>query len=97
MLATPVEEDMQMSDPSSNPNSELHTGDNTGQPSDRSWTTDTPRWVKVSGIIALVVVLLFLILLLAGGSHGPSRHALSIGGPGQHTQSSVIAVGLQQP
>ncbi len=33
-----------------------------------------PRWGKVSGIIAAVVVLVFLILLLAGGNHGPGRH-----------------------
>jgi hypothetical protein len=39
--------------------------------------TGTPRWVKVFGIIALAVVLLFVILLLTrgpGGGHGPSRH-----------------------
>ena len=35
----------------------------------------TPRWVKVFGIIALVVALLFVILMFAGGGrHGPSRH-----------------------
>ena len=34
----------------------------------------TPRWVKVFGVIALVVILLFVVLLLAGGPHGPGRH-----------------------
>ena len=34
----------------------------------------TPRWVKVFGIIALVVILLFVILFLTRGSHGPGRH-----------------------
>jgi hypothetical protein len=37
----------------------------------------TPRWVKVFGVIALVVVLLFVILFLTrwpGGGHGPGRH-----------------------
>ena len=36
----------------------------------------TPRWVKVMGIIALVVVLLLSILHLSGvgGNHGPGRH-----------------------
>jgi hypothetical protein len=39
---------------------------------------DTPRWVKVSGVIALAVLLLFIILMLAGGSrHGPGRHLRS--------------------
>jgi hypothetical protein len=35
----------------------------------------TPRWVKVAGIVALVlVVLLIVLLLVGGGSHGPGRH-----------------------
>jgi hypothetical protein len=34
----------------------------------------TPRWVKVLGIIALVVVLLFVISLLTGVRHGPGLH-----------------------
>ncbi len=36
-----------------------------------------PRWVKVIGIAALVVVLLVVVLVLtgAGGEHGPGRHA----------------------
>ena len=40
----------------------------------------TPRWVKLFGIIALVVVLLF-VLLLAGGHHGPGRHMHGSDGP----------------
>lgn len=40
----------------------------------------TPRWVKVFGIIGLIVVLLVIILLLTKGpgGHGPGRH-LSFG------------------
>jgi hypothetical protein len=36
----------------------------------------TPRWVKVSGIIVITLVLLFIILKLTGigGNHGPGRH-----------------------
>jgi hypothetical protein len=35
----------------------------------------TPRWVKVFGGISLVVVVIFLFLLIAGGGrHGPGRH-----------------------
>jgi len=46
--------------------------------------TGTPRWVKVFGIVALVVVLLLLILLFTtgpggSGDHGPSRHGASSG------------------
>lgn len=33
-----------------------------------------PLWVKVMGIILIVVVLLVGITLLAGGEHGPGRH-----------------------
>ncbi len=54
-------------------------------------TTGMPRWVKVSGIVALVIVLLFVILLLTGGPnrHGPGRHV----GPsedGGQTPSSTV-------
>jgi hypothetical protein len=42
-----------------------------------------PRWVKTSGIIALVLIVLVLIVLLVGGNHGPGRHQSSrgYGGP----------------
>ena len=33
-----------------------------------------PRWVKGFGILAAVLVLLFLVLLLTGNDHGPGRH-----------------------
>lgn len=52
--------------------------------------TGTPRWVKLFGVIALVVALLFVILLLTrgpGGGHGPSRHMTP----------SVTEQGAQQP
>jgi hypothetical protein len=42
-------------------------------------TGGTPRWVKVFGLIALVLVVLFVVLLLTGG-HGPSRHSVDGGG-----------------
>jgi hypothetical protein len=35
----------------------------------------TPRWVKVLGVIVLVLVLLAVVVVLAsGGDHGPGRH-----------------------
>jgi hypothetical protein len=39
-------------------------------------TTATPRWVKVSAVVTLVVLLLFAIVLITGrgGEHGPGRH-----------------------
>lgn len=48
-----------------------------------------PRWVKVFGIIAAIVVLLFLILLLARGPHGPGRH--TGGGHGATASHGVTA------
>lgn len=47
----------------------------------------TPRWVKVFGIIALVVLLLFIIMLLTRGSHGPGRH---MRGEGRETSSVAL-------
>jgi hypothetical protein len=55
-------------------------------------TVSTPRWVKVFGIIALVVVLLFLIMMFTrgpGGGHGPSRHIRSGDTGGQTPLSSI--------
>ena len=49
----------------------------------------TPRWVKVFGLIALVLVVLFVVLLLTG-RHGPSRH--SVGGGGDPHPS--LALGM---
>jgi hypothetical protein len=35
-----------------------------------------PRWVKISGIVAVALVLLIAIIILTGigGPHGPARH-----------------------
>lgn len=42
-------------------------------------STGTPRWVKVFGITALVVVGLLVVVLIAGrGGHGPGRHSADI-------------------
>jgi len=72
-------------------------GDDTGVGPGRESTTGTPRWVKVSGIIALALVVLFVIVMLTGGGHGPGRHTLSDGGPGgQARPSSVTEHGVQQ-
>ena len=51
----------------------------------------TPRWVKVSGIVAVMVILLVaLIMVLGGGEHGPMRHMPS--GSGE-TNTPPIAAG----
>ncbi len=77
-----------------------HPGDNGGTGVGRrsGSTTGMPRWVKVSGIIALIVVLLFVILLLTGGPnrHGPGRHVGPDEGGGQTPSSTVgeLAAGI---
>ena len=50
----------------------------------------TPRWVKVFGIILIVVVLLVVAMMFIGGEHGPGRHALSGDAGGQVPSSSVM-------
>ena len=65
--------------PSPDPN-----GDDGARP-DRGATYGTPTWVKLFGIVAIVLVLLVVIVMLAGGgSHGPGRHMQS-GGDGGRT------------
>ena len=59
----------------------------TTPPSERESTTATPRWVKVFGIVALVVVVLFVVVVLTGrgGEHGPGRHTPAAETPTGHT------------
>ena len=49
----------------------------------------TPRWVKVFGIIVIVVVLLVVARIFIGGEHGPARHTPSGDAGGQVPPSSV--------
>ena len=51
----------------------------------------TPRWVKVFGVIAAVVILLFVILLLTGNGHGPGRHTGPGGGESRTPPAGVHA------
>jgi hypothetical protein len=55
----------------------------------------TPRWVKVFGIIALVLALLVVVMMLIDPDrHGPGRH-LQSGAPASHIPP--IEHGVQQP
>lgn len=45
----------------------------------------TPRWVKVFGIIGLVLVMVVGVMLRAGGEHGPGRHIPSASVTEVHT------------
>ena len=70
------------------------TGDETGAGPDPGPTTGAPRWVKVFGLIAVVLILLVAVLLLVGGgSHGPGRHASSGDADGRTPPSSVESSG----
>ena len=66
--------------------SQTHGGD------DRGSAPSTPRWVKVFGIIVIVVVLLLGIIMLSGigGQHGPGRHMPSGDTTRQTSLSSLI-------
>jgi hypothetical protein len=63
--------------------------------SDTGEDTRTPRWVKVFGIIALVLILLVVIMIFTGvgGDHGPGRHLPS----GDAVETPPIEHGVQQP
>ena len=70
-----------MTDLSSTPDP---NGDDTGASSVRRSTTGTPLWVKLFGIITLIVILLFVILQLIGAvEHGPGQHIPSGGDVGE--------------
>ena len=66
-----------------------HTTEEDTYMSERRSTTSTPRWVKVSGIVALILVLLVVVIMfISGGEHGPGRHMPS---------SSSVELGVKQP
>lgn len=48
--------------------------DGADRPDGGSTKPRTPRWVKVSWIIAAVIVIVVLAALLFGGEHGPGMH-----------------------
>jgi hypothetical protein len=51
------------------------------EPPDYESPPQMPRWVKVFGIVLILVIVLVAIMLLTGGNHGPGRHfSLSLPG-----------------
>ena len=80
-----------MADQHPYPDSNGDTGVKTG----RGSPPGIPLWVKVFGIVTLVLVLLVIIMMFAsGGSHGPGRHIPS---SGAGDQISPIAYRVQEP
>lgn len=63
------------------------TNDDSSKGPDHGSAPSTPRWVKVFGVIALVLVLLFVILHLTGNNFG--------GHSGHKLHSSVIEQGVK--
>jgi hypothetical protein len=82
-----------MADPHRLPDSNADTADETNAAADRGPSTGTARWVKVLGIIAIVLVLMFGILLLTGRGHGPSRHMPSGDPDGGTPPTQVVDAG----
>ncbi len=65
-----------MADPPRYPDSKGDTGDDTRVRPTVDRPPSTPRWVKVFGILAIVMVLIFIVIQFTGvgGGHGPGRH-----------------------
>ena len=55
-----------------------------GAPHEGELIVGAPRWVKVFGIIAVILIVLFLVLIFTRGpgGHGPRRHMSSASGSG---------------
>ncbi len=69
--------------------------DAAGEEPEGGSTVGTPRWVKVSGIVVVVLVVVFVILQLlgVGGRHGPARHTPAGDTPGGPTPTSGVTTG----
>ena len=65
-----------MADPSRNPvPGRDDTGGDAGAGPEREPDAGTPRWVKAFAVVAVVLVVLFVVLQVFGGGHGPGRHS----------------------
>jgi hypothetical protein len=57
-------------------------------------STSTPRWVKLSVLIALaVVVVVVIVMLVSGGEHGPGRHSGGDAPPSSVAEQHVAPAG----
>ena len=58
-----------------------------------------PRWVKVFGIAAIALVLLFALVLVTGigGPHGPGRHMPSGTAGGDPPPADAAGGGIARP
>jgi hypothetical protein len=65
-----------MADPYS-PDPSSDSREQAGPTSDQGSAYRTPTWVKVFGLVALVLIVLLVVSLLLGVRHGPSLHGPS--------------------
>ena len=57
------------------------TGEETSAVRDRPSPPGMPRWLKVSGIVVVVLILLVVaVSFITGVQHGPGRHGSSVDG-----------------
>ncbi|ABM10798.1 hypothetical protein FHR86_003688 [Paenarthrobacter ilicis] len=62
------------------------TGD---QGKKRETFTGAPRWVKVSAIVAGILLLVAVaVMVLSGGEHGPGRHGFGFGSQDSATSAA---------
>ncbi|MBI3967081.1 MAG: hypothetical protein HY329_15710 [Chloroflexi bacterium] len=95
-----------MVDRPTHPDSEGDTSDDTGDDrtgggdigvmADDGSTAGTPLWVKLFGIVALVLVVLFAVLHLSGAGFGPGSHLPSSAAGGHLPRSSSPEPGAPQ-
>jgi hypothetical protein len=71
------------------PTREHDTGDDLGVGTDRDSPNGTPRWVKMFGLIAALLLVLLLVIALLTGGHGPGRHGLSGDAGGDKPPASI--------
>jgi hypothetical protein len=59
--------------------------------------TGTPRWVKVFGLLAVLILVLLVVIALLVGGHGPGRHTQSRHAGDDPLVLRVAVRGTQQP
>ena len=82
-----------MTNPSPQHDPQSPAGETTSGVPNRDAPPATPRWVKIFGIVALVLIVIVVLAMLLGGNHGPGRHggALPTGGA-----TALISDGVRQ-
>lgn len=62
------------------PGSSLYEGDGASRETGSDEDRGVPRWVKVFGMaMAALLISVVVVMLLAGGQHGPGRHLSTLG------------------